>query len=110
MLPLPVADPGTPPLTTPRAFLWWQARRQKAILAAALLCGVVSNVGGALMPWALGQVVDSGLDSGLSRELFLGCALIAAIGMTQVLANVWGHRFDVENWLRATFNAMQLVG
>lgn len=110
MLPLPVADPGTPPLTTPRAFLWWQARRQKAILAASLVCGVASNVGGALMPWALGSVVDSGLDSGLSRELFAGCAVIAAIGMVQVLANVWGHRFDVQNWLRAAFNAIQLVG
>lgn len=110
MLPLPVADPGTPPLTTPRAFLWWQARRQKAILAASLTFGVISNVGGALMPWALGRVVDSGLESGLSRELFVGCALIAAIGMAQVLSNVWGHRFDVQNWLRAAFNSIQLVG
>jgi len=110
VLPLPVADPGTPPLTTPRAYLWWQARRQKAILFASLAFGIVSNVGGALMPWALGRVVDSGLDSGLSRELFTGCALLAAIGMAQVLANVWGHRYDVENWLRATFNSMQLVG
>ena len=110
MLPLPVADPGTPPLTTPRAFLWWQARRQKAILAASLVFGIIGNVGGALMPWALGSVVDNGLDSGLSRELFVGCALIAAIGMAQVAANVWGHRFDVQNWLRAAFNSIQLVG
>lgn len=110
MLTLPVADPGTPPLTTPRAYLWWQARRQKGLLAASLLFGIVGNVGGALMPWALGRVVDSGLDSGLSRELFLGCALIAAIGLAQVAANVWGHRFDVLSWLRSAFNAIQLIG
>lgn len=110
MLPLPVADPGTPPLTTPRAFLWWQARRQRAILLASLVFGIISNVGGALMPWALGSVVDSGLDTGLSRELFLGCALIGAIGMVQVGSNVWGHRFDVQNWLRASYNSIQLVG
>ncbi len=110
MLPLPVADPGTPPLTTPRAFLWWQARRQRAILLASLVFGTISNVGGALMPWALGTVVDSGLDKGLSRELFLGCALIGAIGMVQVGSNVWGHRFDVQNWLRASYNSIQLVG
>src|SRR5690606_18794963 len=62
------------------------------------------------MPWARGSGVDSRLDSGLSRELFLGCGLIAAIGMVQVAANVWGHRFDVQNWLRASYNSIQLVG
>lgn len=110
MRTLPLPENGRPPLTTPRAYLWWHARRQKALLAASLACGVVSNVGGALMPWALGRVVDSGLDEGLGRTLVAGCALIAAIGMAQVVANVLGHRYDVQNWLRAAFSSIQLVG
>jgi ABC-type multidrug transport system fused ATPase/permease subunit len=108
--PLPLADPGTPPLTTPQAFLWWLGRRQSGILLAAVLVGVAGNVAGALLPYMLGRVVDGGLDDGVSRSLLLGCAALLGVGLVQVAANVLGHRLEVENWLRSAFASSQLIG
>ncbi len=108
--PLPYADPGTPPLTTPVAYLWWVARRQGGLLLAASLTGIGSAVSLAALPYVLGRVVDGGLDDGLSRELWLGCLVLLGVGLVLVVSNVVGHRLEVENWLRAAFRTSQLVG
>ncbi len=88
----------------------WQGRRQIGVLLGAVAVAVVGNVAAALMPWQLGRVVDDGLDDGLSSALWLGCLGVAALGMVQVVTNVWGHRLDVENWLRAAFASSQQIG
>lgn len=88
----------------------WQGRRQLGVLLGAIAVAVVGNVAAALMPWQLGRVVDDGLDDGLSSALWLGCLGIAGLGVVQVLTNVWGHRLDVENWLRAAFASSQQIG
>ena len=88
----------------------WQGRRQLGVLAGATAVAVVGNVAAALLPWQLGRVVDDGLDDGLSAALWLGCLGVLALGMVQVGTNVWGHRLEVENWLRAAFASSQQVG
>jgi len=80
------------------------------VLAGATAVAVVGNVAAAVLPWQLGRIVDGGLEHGLGRELWLGCLLLAGLGMVQVLANVGGHRLEVENWLRAAFASSQQVG
>lgn len=107
---LPLPDPGSPPLSSPRALLGWQARRQLPLLLGAVTVGVVGNLAAAAMPYLLGRIIDGGLAAGLSAELWTGCAALAAVGLVQVLGNMWGHRLDVENWLRAAFTTSQLVG
>src|SRR5450830_290430 len=107
---LPLPHPGPAPLTSPAALLWWQARRQGWLLLASIACGIVSNVAAAAMPYVLGRIIDGGLADGLSRSLWLGCAAFGAVGLVQVGANVWGHRLDVENWLRAAYATSQLIG
>ncbi len=49
----------------------------------------------AFLPYVLGRIVDNGLQHGLDRTLWLGCAVLFAVGMVQVGCNVWGHRLDV---------------
>lgn len=110
MRPLPYADPGRPPLTTPAAYLRWVARKQAGLLVASSLAAVASSVSMALLPFLLGRVVDGGLDSGLSAPLLQGCLLLLAAGLVMVVANVVGHRWDVENWMRGAFRTSQLVG
>ncbi|KGM09543.1 ABC transporter transmembrane domain-containing protein [Cellulomonas carbonis] len=110
MRPLPYVDPGRPPLTTPAAYLRWVARRQAGLLVASSVAAVASSVAMALLPYLLGRVVDGGLDGGLSRELVDGCLLLLAAGLVMVVANVVGHRWDVENWMRGAFRTSQLVG
>ncbi|MFI2754268.1 ABC transporter transmembrane domain-containing protein [Cellulomonas sp. P22] len=110
MRQLPVPDPGTPPLTSPAGLLWWIARRQAGLLSLAIAVGIAGNVAAAVMPAVLGSIIDGGLEDGLGTELWRGCAALAAIGLVQVGANVWGHRLDVESWLRSAYRASQLVG
>ncbi|QTE29927.1 ABC transporter transmembrane domain-containing protein [Pengzhenrongella sicca] len=110
MRSLPLGDPGSPPLTSPLAFLWWQARAQWGILLAAVVVGVVGSVAGAFLPYVIGRIIDSGLDDGITPALLRGCAALAALGLVQVAGNVVGHRLDVQNWLRAAFAGSQLIG
>ncbi|WP_407341467.1 ABC transporter transmembrane domain-containing protein [Pengzhenrongella phosphoraccumulans] len=110
MRSLPLADPGTPPLTSPLAYLLWQARAQWGILLAAIIVGVVGNVAGAFLPYVIGGIVDDGLTDGISPALLTGCLVLAAVGLVQVACNVVGHRLDVQNWLRAAFASSQLIG
>lgn len=110
MRPLPLAHPGTPPLTSAPAYLWWVARRQGWLLLAGAGLGTVAAVAQAALPYLLGRTVDTGLADGLSRPLLLNCLLLLAAGIVQAVAGVVGHRVDVENWLRAAFRTSQLVG
>ena len=110
MRPLPLADPGSPPLTSPLAYLLWQARAQWGILLAAVVVGVVGNVAGAFLPYVIGRIIDGGLTDGVSPALLTGCLALAAVGLVQVACNVVGHRLDVQNWLRAAFASSQLIG
>ena len=110
MRALPLDDPGNPPLTSPLAYLWWQARAQWGILLAAIVVGVLGNVAGAFLPYVIGRILDGGLTDGLSPALLRGCLALGALGLVQVAGNVIGHRLDVQNWLRAAFAASQLIG
>ncbi|MCU1432011.1 MAG: transporter transrane region [Actinotalea sp.] len=108
--PLPYAHPGVPPLTSAPAYLWWVARGQGGLLAGSAAYAIASSVAQAALPYMLGRLVDDGLEDGLSRTLLNGCLLVLAVGLVQVLANVLGHRCDVENWIRSAFRTSQLVG
>lgn len=110
MRPLPLPDPGTPPLTTPARMLAWQAWRQRGILAMALLVGALTMLGQAATPLLFGRVVDDGLTSGFGRDLFLGIGALLAVAVVMVGAGALSHRYDVENWLRSAFAFSQVVG
>lgn len=107
---MPYADPGTPPLTSAPAYLWWVARKQAGLVLSAAGWGSLSFTSAAVMPFLLGRVVDTGLDQGLSRALWTGCLLLLAVGSLGVLANVVEHRRGVEGWIRAAFRSSQLLG
>ena len=107
---MPLADPGTPPLTSPSAYLWWVARGQLGLVLSAIGWGSAAFVAAAVMPFLLGRVVDTGLAHGLSRELWVGCLTLLGVGAFQALANVVDHRRAVENWIRSAFRSSQLLG
>jgi ABC-type multidrug transport system fused ATPase/permease subunit len=88
----------------------WIGRRQAGVLAAAIAVGVIGSIAGALLPYVIGRIVDGGLDDGVSRALLTGCAALLGVGSVQVVANVIGHRLEVENWIRSAFVSSQLIG
>ncbi len=110
MRSLPLSDPGTPPLSGPTRYLWWQARRQWGVLLVAVLLGIVMFSCQAGLPYLTGYAIDSGLAHGFGPDLWRAAAYLLALGVVSAAASAIGHRFDVEAWLRASLTASQLVG
>ncbi|MGB5952565.1 MAG: ABC transporter transmembrane domain-containing protein, partial [Ornithinimicrobium sp.] len=107
---LPLEDPGTPDVRTPRRYLWWLARGQSGLLALnALLC-TTWLVTQALIPLTLGQAIEQGIvadDRGALTRWTLAIVALALIGA--VFGTLW-HRNAVINWMHATYRTMQVVG
>ncbi len=106
---LPHADPGTPDTRSPFRFLVWVGRRQFARIAIAVGFGVTWMVAQALMPFALGRAVDSGLAAGDREQLLFWALAVLALGLIQAAAGVLRHRLAVGNWLTAMYRVTQLV-
>ncbi len=110
MRSLPLADPGTPPLSGSWALLWWLARKQWGILLVAVLLGITLFASQAVTPYVVGTAVDDGLQHGFGPQLWRACGTLLALGVVTIVASAVGHRYDIANWLRAAFTSSQLVG
>ena len=62
MIDLPVADPGRPDTRSPFRLLLWVGSHQKWTLTVAISFGIVWMVAQALMPYAIGQAIQQGVD------------------------------------------------
>ena len=107
---LPFDDPGTPPVTTARAFLWWVARGQWTTLAAGMVFGVVWMVSQALIPATIARAIDEGIVAGDRAALWRWGGILALLGVTIAVSGTLRHRMAVSNWLTAAFRAIQLIG
>ena len=107
---LPYPDPGVPDLRSPLRFLRWVARGQRRALLGGVLFGVIWMVSQALFPAAVGQAIDLGIIAGDMRELLIWGGVLVVLGVIAALSGMMRHRFAVENWLRASFRCVQLIG
>ena len=107
---LPYPDPGVPDLRSPLRFLRWVARGQWRTLSGGIFFGVIWMVSQALFPAAVGQAIDLGIIAGNMRQLLIWGGVLVALGAIGALAGTMRHRFAVENWLRASFRCVQLIG
>ncbi|MEV4615351.1 ABC transporter ATP-binding protein [Kitasatospora sp. NPDC049258] len=106
--PLPMADPGTPDLTSPTAFLRWLRRSQRRGQLLATWWGVLELGCMAALPTALGLGIESAVrrdGAGLLRAGLLALALSAV----QTVGFVLLHRQAVWNWITAASQLRQLV-
>jgi len=108
--PLPLPDVGNPPLTSPARLLAWQGWRQRDVLAKSLVAGVVAMLASAAAPLLIGRAIDEGLAQGFGPELFLWCGAMLGAAAVIVVAGIYNHIWDVENWVRASLSFSQLVG
>jgi ABC-type multidrug transport system fused ATPase/permease subunit len=107
---LPYDDPGRPDLRSPVRFLLWTGARQWPTLVLGASCGTVWMASQALVPAAIGRGLDAGVaahDPGAAGRWSL---VVLALALVQAAAGVLRHRVAVDNWLQASFRAMQLLG
>jgi ABC-type multidrug transport system fused ATPase/permease subunit len=64
----------------------------------------------ALFPAAVGQAIDLGIIAKNMQALVVWGGVLVGLGAVGALAGAMRHRFAVENWLRASFRCMQLIG
>jgi ABC-type multidrug transport system fused ATPase/permease subunit len=107
---LPYPDPGVPDLRSPMRFLRWVAQGQRRTLLGGIFFGVIWMVSQALFPAAVGQAIDLGIIADNMRALLTWGGVLVALGVVGALAGTMRHRFAVENWLRASFRCVQLIG
>jgi ABC-type multidrug transport system fused ATPase/permease subunit len=107
---LPYPDPGVPDLSSPLRFLRWVARGQWRTLLGGIFFGVIWMVSQALFPAAVGQAIDLGIIAGNMGELLIWGGVLVALGAIGAGSGAMRHRFAVENWLRASFRCVQLIG
>jgi ABC-type multidrug transport system fused ATPase/permease subunit len=106
---LPVADPGMPDTRSPLRLLLWTGRFQLGTLTLGVLFGVVWMTAQALMPFAIGRAIQTGIAGGDHRSLAVWTLVLLGLGVTQAFCGIMRHRFAVLNWLQAAFRLAQVT-
>jgi ABC-type multidrug transport system fused ATPase/permease subunit len=108
MRALPVAEPGTPDITSPWRYLGWLVGRQKRTVALGVLWGCIWMVSQALMPAVIGASIDA-LIRRQSQRFTWDCALVLGLGLVTAGSGILRHRTVVCNFLDASYRTVQLV-
>ena len=110
MQPLPVAKPGRPDTRSPARLLAWVASQQLGTLSLGVMFGILWMVAQALMPYTIGRGIQEGIVDDDGSALVTWALLLLGLGVVVGFAGVMRHRFAVQNWLRASFLMVQIVG
>src|SRR3954463_13096037 len=110
VISLPHADPGTPDLTSPTAYLRWVGRGQWRTLVIAIAFGVVWLVSQALFPAAMGKAIDEGIIGGDAGSLVTWCGILIGLVVVSALSGAMRHKYAVVNWMQGAFRSAQLIG
>ena len=110
VISLPHADPGTPDLTSPTAYLRWVGKGQWRTLVIAIAFGIVWLVSQALFPAAMGKAIDDGIIGADPGSLVLWCGVLVGLVTISAFSGALRHKYAVANWLQGAFRSAQLIG
>jgi ABC-type multidrug transport system fused ATPase/permease subunit len=105
---LPVAEPGTPDISSPWRFLRWLVAQQKGRMALGVLWGCTWMVAQSIVPAVIGAAVDA-LITRQTHRFALDCAVVLGLGVITAASGVLRHRCVVGNFLDAAYRTIQLV-
>ncbi|ROR45215.1 ABC transporter transmembrane domain-containing protein [Kitasatospora cineracea] len=108
LVPLPLPDPGSPDLSSPRGFLRWLGRSQPRGRLLATLWSTLELGALAALPVAIGRGVQAVVDRD-TRALLAAGLLALLLSALQTAMTVLVHRRAVWNWIHAASQVRQLV-
>ncbi|MFJ9447076.1 ABC transporter transmembrane domain-containing protein [Kitasatospora sp. NPDC101235] len=108
LTPLPLADPGSPDLSSPLAFLRWLQRSQRRGQLLATCWTLIEMGCQAALPIPLGYGVQAAVD-GDAGGIWRAGGFLLLLGAGAALGAVLAHRQAVWNWIHAATHVRQLV-
>ncbi len=104
----PEGEPHDLP-TGNRAFVRALAASMTPVIVLAVLVATVNYVASALVPWALGRLLDAGIDLGIGTHLI--APSLVFLGMTTVmsLTNGLGQMTDIGLWMGSAMGSARSV-
>nr|NLD41742.1 ABC transporter ATP-binding protein [Actinomycetales bacterium] len=109
MLRFPTSFPTNPPRTRPARLLTWLFGRVRWGVLAAALASSVRFVSLVLLPYVLGLAIDSGLQDGLTPQLWGYGAALVGLGALAAAADALAHILEVRNWMRTAYTVVTNV-
>ncbi len=101
----PVAEPDEIPVT-PQGLIRYVFRANWKLMVGSTLLAAVGFIATAMIPWAIGHMLDAGLEHGITADLWPGAlitiALIAVVALTSIIEPV-----AVMLWLRGTWGPVR---
>ncbi len=100
---------GHPDTRSPARFLVWTLSQQPGPLLLCAVTSVFEWLPGALIPWAVGRVIDDGI---IARDLgvvwYYGLIMLG-ISLVGIAANQLNHTFTVRAWLIGMYATIKIV-
>jgi len=90
---LPVAEPGTPAISTPWRYLGWPVGQQKGGVALGVLWGCTWMVAQSIVPAVIGAAVDA-LIARQTHLFAADCVVVLGLGVITAVSGVLRHRWS----------------
>ncbi|WP_082031241.1 ABC transporter ATP-binding protein [Actinomyces polynesiensis] len=91
-------------------FLWALVRGVWPVLLLAVLLTTVNYVTSALIPWAMGNLLDAGLDLGFGRHLLAPSLVFLAMVAVMAITNGINQMTEIGLWMGSAMGAARNVG
>lgn len=91
------------------AFVGTLLRGMTPVVVLSVLVATVNYVASALVPWALGNLLDAGIDQGMGTQLVAPTLVFLGMVMVMSLTNGLGQMTDIGLWTGAAMGAARSV-
>ncbi|MFJ4620648.1 ABC transporter transmembrane domain-containing protein [Streptomyces sp. NPDC088812] len=105
----PEKDPGTPDHTSPLRYLRRLARTLRRQLTAGVLYAVCCMGAQALIPYAVGRAVDTGVTARDEGRIVFWGAVVFGLGAVQTVTGILRHRYGMVSRFGAAYQTVQVV-
>lgn len=90
------------PVANHRSLLWSTVKVNRGLLLCAFVMSLLMFVGSALIPWALGIFLDSGLERGMTSALIPGGLILTSVILVRAIGS-FSELVLVASWMRGDF-------
>lgn len=89
--------------------MWSLVGNARTQIGIAVVLRSIHEIIGALTPVVLGVALDSGLEYGASRGIWIAAGWLTLFALAQALTMAFGHGYDILVWLRTAVRATRQI-